>query len=210
MRPDDVVMALDWAAAEGWNPGLHDHAPFPLADPAGFLIALRDDEPVSMIAATRYGADYGFIGFYITRPEQRGQGLGLAIWQAGMLHLSGRLIGLDGVLAQQGNYRTSGFVLAQRNARHEGKAASAALPELPPGQHLRALAEVPRQALHAYDRAFFPAPPQRDACDVRDGPHVYRRCAIELDGSHLRHHQLRAGLITRSGPASRCDAVHCP
>ena len=38
MRPEDLTLALDWAAAEGWNPGLADAACFFAADPAGFLI----------------------------------------------------------------------------------------------------------------------------------------------------------------------------
>ena len=37
-----------------------------------------------------------------------------------MTHLSGRTVGLDGVVAQQDNYRRSGFALAWRNARYEG------------------------------------------------------------------------------------------
>ncbi|MGA7331101.1 MAG: GNAT family N-acetyltransferase, partial [Pseudolabrys sp.] len=26
MRPDEISIAVDWAAAEGWNPGLADAA----------------------------------------------------------------------------------------------------------------------------------------------------------------------------------------
>ena len=28
MRPDEIALAADWAAAEGWNPGLADPACF--------------------------------------------------------------------------------------------------------------------------------------------------------------------------------------
>ena len=31
----DLAMVLDWAAAEGWNPGLDDAAAFLAADPEG-------------------------------------------------------------------------------------------------------------------------------------------------------------------------------
>ena len=33
MRPDEIAIAVDWAAAEGWNPGLADAACFATVDP---------------------------------------------------------------------------------------------------------------------------------------------------------------------------------
>jgi hypothetical protein len=39
MHARDLALALDWAAAEGWNPGLSDAACFRSADPEGFLLA---------------------------------------------------------------------------------------------------------------------------------------------------------------------------
>jgi ribosomal protein S18 acetylase RimI-like enzyme len=139
MRRDELGMALDWAAAEGWNPGLQDAQPFFEADPGGFLLGLLDGQPVSMIAATRYGAGYGFIGFYIAHPESRGRGLGFAVWTAAIARLEGRVIGLDGVIAQQDNYRKSGFVLAHRNVRYEGRSDGSALEKAPPGLSLRTI-----------------------------------------------------------------------
>ena len=38
MRPDEISIAVNWAAAEGWNPGLADDACFAAADPEGFFI----------------------------------------------------------------------------------------------------------------------------------------------------------------------------
>ena len=38
MRPGEISMAVRWAAAEGWNPGLADHACFAVVDPKGFFI----------------------------------------------------------------------------------------------------------------------------------------------------------------------------
>ena len=35
-------LAVDWAAAEGWNPGLHDAECLHAADPGGFLMAFVD------------------------------------------------------------------------------------------------------------------------------------------------------------------------
>ena len=116
LQRSEMGLALDWAAAEGWNPGLADAEPFHAADPGGFLCGWLADEPVALISAVRYGADSGFIGFYIVRPAWRGRGHGLAIWQAAMARLAGRNIALDGVVAQQDNYRRSGFKLAWRGA----------------------------------------------------------------------------------------------
>ena len=39
MRPDEIPLAVDWAAAEGWNPGLSDASCFASVDPEGFLVA---------------------------------------------------------------------------------------------------------------------------------------------------------------------------
>lgn len=121
MSEDEVPLAVDWAAAEGWNPGLHDAQCFWAADQQGFLVGIKDGQPVGCISAVRYNADYGFIGFYILRPEWRGQGYGLQMWRRAMEQLAGRTVGLDGVLAQQENYRKSGFQLAYRNIRYSGR-----------------------------------------------------------------------------------------
>ena len=108
MGAADVVRAADWAAAEGWNPGLSDAVAFQAADPTGFLVGRLDGEPVGCISVVRYGQAFGFLGFYIMTPKARGKGYGIRIWQAGMKHLAGRMVGLDGVPAQQDNYRKIG------------------------------------------------------------------------------------------------------
>lgn len=147
-------MAMDWAAAEGWNPGLHDADTFNAADPAGFLLGRLDVEPVAMISAVRYGARFGFIGFYIVRPEFRGQGHGIALWRSAMERLAGRTVGLDGVVAQQASYRKSGFELAWNNVRHEGVACRCERPDSP-GVSLVPVERATPELLE-YDAAFFP------------------------------------------------------
>src|SRR3954469_23086932 len=117
----ELDLALEWAAQEGWNPGLSDTQCFYAADPEGFLLAFRDAEPVASISVVRYGSDFGFLGLYIVRPELRGRGYGHRLWQAGMARLEGRTVGLDGVVAQQENNRRSGFSLAHRNIRFGGQ-----------------------------------------------------------------------------------------
>src|SRR5262245_52787924 len=109
MTSGEIDFAIDLAAAEGWNPGLHDAANFHAADPAGFLVGVLDGEPTACISAVSYDGSFGFIGLYIVAPRHRGKGHGLAIWNAAMQRLAGHTVGLDGVVAQQENYRRSGF-----------------------------------------------------------------------------------------------------
>jgi ribosomal protein S18 acetylase RimI-like enzyme len=154
MQPDDVRLAMHWAEQEGWNPGLHDAACFHAADPSGFFIGTLQDEPVGSISAVRYDTGFGFIGLYIVRPEFRGKGFGYRIWQHAIATLAHVNIGLDGVLAQQDNYRKSGFQLAHRNIRFQGIARSTQSM-----QHLQIknLADVPPAQWAPYDRQCFPA-----------------------------------------------------
>ncbi|MCA3308379.1 MAG: GNAT family N-acetyltransferase [Roseomonas sp.] len=158
MAPHEIGQALDWAAAEGWNPGMADAACFHAADPGAFLVATLNDAPIGCISATVYGAAFGFIGFYLMRPEFRGKGYGMALWRAAMARLKGRVIGLDGVVAQQANYQKSGFTLLHRNIRYG--AAAPFMPPPPGAQPIEATA-LNFDQVTAFDRRFFPGP--RDA-----------------------------------------------
>ena len=116
----EFMTAVEWAAAEGWNPGLDDVDAFYAADPDGFLMAWLNGQPVASISVVKYGDDFGFLGFYIVHPNHRGTGIGISIWNAGMEYLADRTVGLDGVVEQVGNYEKSGFVKAGRNIRFAG------------------------------------------------------------------------------------------
>lgn len=153
---DEFQTAIDWAMGEGWNPGLDDLPVFHAADPQGFLMGFRDGAPVSSISVVRYGGDYGFLGFYIAHPDARGTGAGMAIWNAGMAHLEGRTVGLDGVVDQQENYKKSGFVLAGRNIRYTGAPKVGAARAT--GIEIRDVASDDLAILCPYDRTFFGAP----------------------------------------------------
>jgi ribosomal protein S18 acetylase RimI-like enzyme len=156
MTLDEVELAVDWAAREGWNPGLDDARIFHATDPEGFFVGLLDDEPIASISLVAYDEHFAFLGFYIVKQEFRGHGYGLALWREAMARRPRPLTGLDGVVAQQANYEKSGFRLAYRNIRFEGTAPSmtheAELPcEIVPAH------EVPFERLVAYDRELFPA-----------------------------------------------------
>jgi GNAT superfamily N-acetyltransferase len=154
MRPDEIALAADWAAAEGWNPGLADAACFATVDPGGFLIGDLDGAPAATISCVNYDERFAFLGFYIVRGDLRGRGYGLRIWNAAIAHARPRTIGLDGVVAQQGNYRKSGFQLAYANIRYGG---SVAPPSAPPAG-IVPLADVPFATVAADDATVFPAP----------------------------------------------------
>lgn len=112
---------IDWAAAEGWNPGSADASVFRAVDQDGLLGAFVDAELAAGIAAAAYDATFGFVGLYICRPDLRGRGIGRAVWDAGLARLGGRTIGLDGVPEQQANYRSAGFVADHETARYSGR-----------------------------------------------------------------------------------------
>jgi len=150
---DDVARIMDWAKDEGWNPANTDRFAFQAMDPGAFLMGRLDGEPVVSISVVRYGTGFGFLGCYIARPPVRGKGYGIRIWDAGMQRLAGRNVGLDGVPAQQANYRKSGFRLAWNNARHEGVPSPAPIPA---GVTFVDARSVPFDRLAAYDRRFFP------------------------------------------------------
>jgi len=153
MRPDEIPLAVDWAAAEGWNPGLSDASCFASVDPEGFLIAELDGLPAATVSCINYGASFSFLGFYIVRPDLRGKGYGLRIWNAAIAHAGPRVIGLDGVVAQQDNYRKSGFALAYANVRYGGTVAAPAAAQV----DVIALSEVPFAAVEMDDATVFPA-----------------------------------------------------
>ncbi|MFK7838416.1 MAG: GNAT family N-acetyltransferase [Sulfitobacter sp.] len=120
MTLDDLNVVLQWAADEGWNPGLDDAPAFHAADPAGFLIKEVDGAPAAAISVVNHDPDVAFLGLYLCKPAFRGQGHGIDVWRAGIAHAGARSIGLDGVPDQQENYAVSGFVKYGSTVRYEG------------------------------------------------------------------------------------------
>lgn len=120
MSLKDLRLAANWAAAEGWNPGLEDAAAFHAVDPQGFLMGWLGNTPVTAISVVRHSDTFGFLGFYLCHPDHRGNGYGMATWQAGMAHLGDRTVGLDGVPAQVANYEKSGFAMVHHTKRYAG------------------------------------------------------------------------------------------
>ncbi|MGA0563291.1 GNAT family N-acetyltransferase [Ancylobacter sp. VNQ12] len=149
---DEITLAIDWAATEGWNPGLADAVAFGAMDGEGFWVAEVEGVPAATISVVNYDAHFAFLGFYIARPEMRGRGIGWKLWQAGLAHAGDRTVGLDGVLAQQANYASQGFQFAYRNIRFAGRTGTGT------SDGTVDLRDVPFEAIEASDATIFPAP----------------------------------------------------
>jgi hypothetical protein len=188
MRPDEISIAVDWAAAEDWNPGLADAACFSTVDPDGFLIGELEGAPAATISCVNYGATFAFLGLYIVRKDLRGCGYGLHIWNAALAHAGPRVLGLDGVVAQQQNYKKSGFKFAYANVRYGGTVAA---PDVQRADVI-AMAEVPLALVEAYDATVFPAP--RTA---------FLRAWISSPG-HVGRALVRDGQLAAWGVIRRC------
>ncbi|MFF8289485.1 GNAT family N-acetyltransferase [Streptomyces sp. NPDC016309] len=195
----DWSLVWEWAVAEGWNPGLGDAASFFAQDPDGFFLGRLDGErePVSAVSVVRYDDTYAFLGFYLVRPDRRGLGYGLATWRAALEHAGDRTVGLDGVPAQQDNYRRSGFVLEHRSARYAGPVTGGAPG---PGRDVVPAAEVGAAAIAAYDGGCHPAARPRFLERWLDAP-GHRALARVVDGRVTGYGVIRpAHAEARVGP----------
>ncbi|MCM2397006.1 GNAT family N-acetyltransferase [Rhizobium sp. S95] len=158
LSPAEVATLVGWAGDEGWNPGLADASAFHAADPQGFLGCFVDGVLAAGISAVAYGTDFGFIGLYICHPDYRGKGYGRQVWDAGIAHLEGRTIGLDGVPEQQANYASMGFVPTYQTFRWSGRVTTPS-PSSPSASTIKVCAATPDllPAIGAFDSRFFPA-----------------------------------------------------
>lgn len=161
MTRAELDVLVDWAADEGWNPGLYDADIFWDTDPEGFIAAELGGELIGGGSIVSYDGRFGFMGFFIVRPDHRGRGLGRRLWYYRRDLLISRLrapvtIGMDGVFAMQDFYARGGFVLRNRDLRFEGTGAAD-----PPAGGLVEAGEVPFAELAEFDAAHFPAPRAR-------------------------------------------------
>lgn len=196
---DDWQVVSGWAADEGWIPGLRDASSFFAQDPDGFFIGRLVDEPaepVSAISVVNYDQLYAFLGFYLVRPDLRGRGHGLATWQAALAHAGTRTVGLDGVVAQQDNYRRSGFDFAHRTIRYMGSVPTVGTT---PADILPVEAAGLR-AITAYDAESYPAVRPRFLESWLTAP-GHRALASIVDGRVTGYGVLRpARAALRIGP----------
>jgi GNAT superfamily N-acetyltransferase len=152
MRRSEVDLALEWAAKEGWNPGIHDAEPFFRADPHGFFIGEVNGEPAVTGSLVGYPGDMSFAGFLIVRPDLRGRGLGRQMLRFLMEHGADRNVMGDGVPAMVPTYLDKGFRFAHWNHRYEGLGERMVSADLVP------VSKVPFEDLVRYDTDIFRAP----------------------------------------------------
>lgn len=146
---------VDWAIAEGWNPGSHDADAFFATDPDGFFGCLKAGELIAGGSIVAYDKAFGFMGFFIVHPAHRSQGIGRQLWFERRNRLLARLnpgaaIGMDGVVAMQPFYAKGGFKIAHNDYRYEtqGKALS-----IPP--NISEISANDFDAIVAYDTPCF-------------------------------------------------------
>lgn len=156
MDKDEVDLACDWAAKEGWGPGIHDDLAFYAADNHGFFKGMIGDEIVAVGSMVAYDDAYAFSGLYIVKPEFRGQGFGLKLTKARLEYAGSRITGLDGVLERTHLYERIGYRSAFMNHRylinHQSFETASAISDYK---------ESDFDELKKFDRQFFPA--ERDA-----------------------------------------------
>jgi GNAT superfamily N-acetyltransferase len=149
---------VSWAAAEGWNPGPYDADVFWATDPEGFYGCFDDGELVGGGSIVSYGGQFGFMGFFIVKPEYRARGIGRMLWYKRRDTLLARLdegaaIGMDGVVDMQPFYAKGGFVTAFRDERYERMGEP-----LNYSDNISPITEVDTDALLAYDALCFGLP----------------------------------------------------
>jgi GNAT superfamily N-acetyltransferase len=158
MTRDELDVLVEWAAREGWNPGLDDAEVFWNADPDGFVAAEINGELVGGGSIVAYGSRYGFMGFFIMRPDCRGHGLGDRLWNERKRRLSARLdagasIAMDGVFNMQEYYARGGFRFVCRDLRFEGRGMNS-----PQCEGVIEASSLPFELIDIYDRLHFPVP----------------------------------------------------
>jgi GNAT superfamily N-acetyltransferase len=187
MTKEEVAIAVNWAAAEGWNPGLSDAECFFTVDPEGFFCAETGGKIVGTAAVVNYDDRFSFGGFYIVDPAYRAGGIGMHLARYAMSHAGDRVLGVDGVVAMVPKYEGSGLLfLHYNNARYEGTGGG----KMPDG--LTPLRDVKFANLLEYDTVHFPA--RRETflrCWIRQEGH-FGLARLDRDGKILGYGVRRA------------------
>jgi GNAT superfamily N-acetyltransferase len=192
MTRDEVATAVEWAAREGWNPGLSDADCFYAADPGGFFCAESGGKIVGTVSMVNYDDRFSFAGLYIVDPAYRDHGIGMQLCRHMMSHAGSRVVGVDGVVAMVDKYQKDfGLFLHYNNARYMGTGGGTAPGGLTP------LRDVPFADLAGYDAAHFPARREK-----------FLRCWIDQKGHYGLAQLDNDGQIIGYGVRRRCSTGH--
>ena len=159
MTREELTQQVEWAKAEGWEPGRDDAELFWHLDPEGFLALEQDGKFIGGGAIIRHSSRFGFMGLFIVDREYRGQGFGTELWFARRDQLISRLddgatIGLDGVYEMVPFYEQGGFRQYSYYRRFLLPARAEDHPDRP---EILDLANVEPDQVAAFDRKCFPA-----------------------------------------------------
>ena len=75
-----VKTLANWANKEGWNAGIHDAEAYYKTDPDGFYGFRYEGELIAGGSIVSYNGEFGFMGFFIVKPEYRAHGIGRKLW----------------------------------------------------------------------------------------------------------------------------------
>lgn len=153
MSSKEVQIAIDWAAEEGWNPGLQDAKCFYQANPQGMFIGKLGNQAIACASAMKYDNQLAHFGLYLVKKEFRHQGYGFQVTQARLAYVSGCNIGLDGVIEMADIYGRIGFVTQFRNHRYIVQPSSSSIT----ANNIVAVNKVNFDDLVNYDAAIFSA-----------------------------------------------------
>lgn len=192
MTKDEVAIAIEWATAEGWNPGLRDAECFYTVDPEGFFCAELNDKIVGTISVVNYDDHFSFGGLYLVDPVYRKHGIGLQLYRYAMHHAGSRIVGGDGVVAMIDKYEKYGGLFQHyNNARYEGRGRGKMAEGLLPIRHVKF------DELLKYDTSHFIA--RRE---------MFLRCWIEQEGHYGLARLDEGGDIIGYGVRRVCHTGH--
>ncbi|KTD59080.1 GNAT family N-acetyltransferase [Legionella shakespearei] len=153
MSKGEVQTAVDWAAREGWNPGLQDAYCFYQTDPHGFFAGKLNGQIIAVGSAVVYDDDFAFCGFYIVDKAYRDKGYGLELTEHRLEYIGRRNAGIDGVMTMLDKYARIGYQFAHNNARYQLDSLDEPVLADP---HIVPLDTIDFSQLSAYDRLHFP------------------------------------------------------
>jgi GNAT superfamily N-acetyltransferase len=156
MVNEEPAQLEEWAAEEGWNPGLHDVEIIRRIEPDAFLALKVDDVMIGGAVATLNQGHFGFTGLFVVQPHLRGQGYGSVLWQALAARLDqglspGASRGLEGNLEMLSFYSRQGYALDFRHIRYQGAFFGIRHPSLVD------LASVPLEDIVRFDARHVPS-----------------------------------------------------
>lgn len=146
---------VEWAEKEGWNPGPYDAEVYWATDPDGYYGYFDKGQLIAGGSIVSYNQEFGFMGFFIVKPEYRAAGIGRKLWHQRRDALVSRLndgaaIGMDGVVDMQDFYQRGGFEIAYKDERYERIGE-----QFPIDSHVTAITNEDIAAILEYDKQCF-------------------------------------------------------